>query len=493
MQGHRLGLDVDRGVDGRVGAQRVDHGPGDEGQVGQRRAGLLLEPVLVLAGAPSRRCRSRPRPRSTPTPCRSATPSSRRRRPAASGTAATTSSRGSAPAAAGAASGRRAGAGARCGGGRRGRRSGCRRRAPAGAAAAAWPAATAAFARPRAGSARPRRCRGSPRRPARPPRRAGGPAATASGRCGRRRSGAASRGAPAGAAAGAAGSGGRCRREPARRRRRRRRPVPRPARRSGPARCRPARSPRPGPGSPAAPRRTGWGSPSRPCRWTPRTAGRRRLDRVADLLEPAADRALGDGLAELGHGDVVHLAGRRADLGVLAGHALRAAHRRVRRVAPAPARRPRRCARVAAAGTSTPACGAWRHRAARRPDPDQRGAHRHGLPGRHQDLHDHAVVRAGDLRVDLVGGHLEQRIVEGHLVAGLLEPAADRALGDRLAQLGHRHDPLVAHRSPLAVPQPCRERPEKVIMVSPMASERLGWAWISRPTSSGSASQFTAR
>ena len=45
----------------------------------------------------------------------------------------------------------------------------------------------------------------------------------------------------------------------------------------------------------------------------------------------------------------------------------------------------------------------------------------------------------------------------------------------------------------LSLPQPCRERPEKVIMVSPIASERLGWAWISRPTSFGSASQFTAR
>ena len=30
-------------------------------------------------------------------------------------------------------------------------------------------------------------------------------------------------------------------------------------------------------------------------------------------------------------------------------------------------------------------------------------------------------------------------------------------------------------------------------MVSPMASDRLGCAWISLPTSDGSASQFTAR
>ena len=46
---------------------------------------------------------------------------------------------------------------------------------------------------------------------------------------------------------------------------------------------------------------------------------------------------------------------------------------------------------------------------------------------------------------------------------------------------------------PLEVRQPCSERPEKVIMVSPIASERLGWAWISRPTSLGNASQLTAR
>ena len=41
--------------------------------------------------------------------------------------------------------------------------------------------------------------------------------------------------------------------------------------------------------------------------------------------------------------------------------------------------------------------------------------------------------------------------------------------------------------------QPCSERPEKVIMVSPIASDRLGCAWISRPTSLGNASQLTAR
>ena len=55
---------------------------------------------------------------------------------------------------------------------------------------------------------------------------------------------------------------------------------------------------------------------------------------------------------------------------------------------------------------------------------------------------------------------------------------------------------VTTHSSLMYLPpgdQPCRERPEKVIMVSPMASDRLGWAWISLPTSDGSASQFTAR
>ena len=54
------------------------------------------------------------------------------------------------------------------------------------------------------------------------------------------------------------------------------------------------------------------------------------------------------------------------------------------------------------------------------------------------------------------------------------------------------HVSVIAEVSRL-VAQPCRERPEKVIMVSPMASDRLGCAWMRWPTSAGSASQFTAR
>ncbi len=49
-----------------------------------------------------------------------------------------------------------------------------------------------------------------------------------------------------------------------------------------------------------------------------------------------------------------------------------------------------------------------------------------------------AAGGCGDLGVDLVGGHLQQRLVGGHGVADGLEPAGDRALGDALAQCGHR-------------------------------------------------------
>ena len=47
--------------------------------------------------------------------------------------------------------------------------------------------------------------------------------------------------------------------------------------------------------------------------------------------------------------------------------------------------------------------------------------------------------RRRDLGVDLVGGHLDQRLVDLDAVADLLQPAGDGALGDRLAQLGHHH------------------------------------------------------
>ena len=47
--------------------------------------------------------------------------------------------------------------------------------------------------------------------------------------------------------------------------------------------------------------------------------------------------------------------------------------------------------------------------------------------------------RRRNLGVDLVGRDLEERLVAIDVVADLLDPADDRALGDRLPHLGH-HD-----------------------------------------------------
>ena len=44
-----------------------------------------------------------------------------------------------------------------------------------------------------------------------------------------------------------------------------------------------------------------------------------------------------------------------------------------------------------------------------------------------------------DLGVHLVGGHFHQGVVDLNRIADLLEPAGHRALGDRLAKLGHQH------------------------------------------------------
>ena len=53
------------------------------------------------------------------------------------------------------------------------------------------------------------------------------------------------------------------------------------------------------------------------------------------------------------------------------------------------------------------------------------------------DLAEGAVGGGGDLGVDLVARHLGDRLVAGHRLAGLLEPAGDGPLGDRLTELGH--------------------------------------------------------
>ena len=106
-----------------------------------------------------------------------------------------------------------------------------------------------------------------------------------------------------------------------------------------------------------------------------------------------------------------------------------------------------------------------------------------GLALRHQDLGEVTAGRRRHLGVDLVGRDLEQRLVSVDLVADLLEPLRDRALGDGLAELRHGD---VGH-------QPCNPLPVRDSIASPNVSDNVGWGWMNSPTSSGSASQFTAR
>jgi predicted TPR repeat methyltransferase len=64
-----------------------------------------------------------------------------------------------------------------------------------------------------------------------------------------------------------------------------------------------------------------------------------------------------------------------------------------------------------------------------------------------EDLAQRSGCGCGNLRVDLVGRDLEQRLVGVDVVADALEPARDRALGDGLAELRH----LDVHRGPSVV------------------------------------------
>ncbi len=71
----------------------------------------------------------------------------------------------------------------------------------------------------------------------------------------------------------------------------------------------------------------------------------------------------------------------------------------------------------------------------------------HGDPGLHidgralgdEDLDHHAGGRRRNLRIDLVGRDLDDRLVGLHGVSNLLEPTRDRSLGDAGPHLGHNH------------------------------------------------------
>ncbi len=72
-------------------------------------------------------------------------------------------------------------------------------------------------------------------------------------------------------------------------------------------------------------------------------------------------------------------------------------------------------------------------------DDGQAHAHVHRLALGDEDLGDHPARRGGDLGIDLVGRHLEERLVPLDRVADGLVPLGDRALGHGLAQLRHGH------------------------------------------------------
>ncbi len=69
-------------------------------------------------------------------------------------------------------------------------------------------------------------------------------------------------------------------------------------------------------------------------------------------------------------------------------------------------------------------------------DPAQDGADVDGGVGLHEQLGDRARHRRGDLGVDLVGGDLDERVVDGDGVAHGHSPFEDGALGDGVPHLG---------------------------------------------------------
>ncbi len=76
-------------------------------------------------------------------------------------------------------------------------------------------------------------------------------------------------------------------------------------------------------------------------------------------------------------------------------------------------------------------------RAAARVDHGDAGVDGHRLALVREDLTDHARCRRRHLGVHLVGRDLDDRLVGLHVVAHLLGPAGDRALGHAHAHLGH--------------------------------------------------------
>ena len=184
---------------------------------------------------------------------------------------------------------------------------------------------------------------------------------------------------------------------------------------------------------------------------------------VALLLQPPGDGALGDGLAERRH-----LHG-----GAVAGPARVAGCRGRRRAAGCscglglglPGGAASACGSAGSWPPSSPACATaspsdWSETSSLRAgalrtgllatgvatrrgravtDDREVGADRHRVVLLDEDLLQRAGHRRGDLGVDLVGRHLEQRLVDLDGVADPLEPARHGPFGDGLAERRHLH------------------------------------------------------
>jgi len=145
------------------------------------------------------------------------------------------------------------------------------------------------------------------------------------------------------------------------------------------------------------------------------------IDGVAHGLQPRGDGALGDGLAQSGH----------AHLGALSGRGGRSS-----RSSCHGSRRSRSCRSSNGGGGRSSSGGRGLGRVANARD---LGADFDGLILGNQDLEEDAGDGGRDLGVDLVGGHLNDGLIELDGIADLLEPRRNGALGDGLAQSGHSH------------------------------------------------------
>ncbi len=96
-------------------------------------------------------------------------------------------------------------------------------------------------------------------------------------------------------------------------------------------------------------------------------------------------------------------------------------------------------------GLGSRRCGASAARS--RLEAGERLADLDDVVGLDERLEDGAGDGGGDLGVDLVGRDLDDRVALGDLVARLLVPLEDDALGDRLAHLGHHEVERLAGRS----------------------------------------------